>query len=294
MLKPSRTEPFYFTEAELPYGRTGVQLSTLVTDVLHKELSGFGKVEVLDTSFYGRMLVIDGIIQTTTSDEFIYHEMMVLLPTLRLPAARRILIIGGGDGGAIKQALRIKGVEQVVLVEIDRTVVDLSRKYLPELSSGAFDDPLVELVIADGRDYILAHPNEFDLVVLDLTDPTEGGPAEALYTSEFYAEAKAALRSGGVLSLHCGSLTFQPREAKTVIDRLRPHFQTVALHTAVVPSYQLSTFGFIQATDNYVPSAAELNRRFTRFTSAPSAISPEIFGASQVLAPYLKAETGLI
>src|SRR5919112_6103941 len=137
----SAEKPFYFTEAELPYERVGIEISVLVTETLLDEKSEYGHIQVFDTAFFGKMLVIDRIIQTTVYDEFIYHEMMVILPSLRIGEPRSVVIIGGGDGGATKQALRVKSLRKIVMAEIDTTVIDVSKKFLPEISGDAFDDP---------------------------------------------------------------------------------------------------------------------------------------------------------
>src|SRR4028119_1537063 len=165
----SAKKPSYFTEAGLPYGREGIRISALVNETLLDAKSEYGHIQVFDTAFFGKMLVIDGIIQTTVYDEFVYHEMMVILPSLRIEKPQSILIIGGGDGGAIKQALRVKSLKRIVMAEIDMTVIDVSREFLPEISDGAFDDPRVELIVQNGAEYVRRHKAEFDLVVLDST-----------------------------------------------------------------------------------------------------------------------------
>src|SRR4028119_971357 len=157
----SAKEPFYFAEAELPYGKEGIKISVLVSETLLDEKSEYGHIQVFDTAFFGKMLVIDGIIQTTVHDEFVYHEMMVILPSLRIEKPQSLLIIGGGDGGAVKEALRVKSLKKIVVAEIDTAVIEVSRKFLPEISGGAFDDPQVELVIQDGAEYVREHKAEF-------------------------------------------------------------------------------------------------------------------------------------
>src|SRR4028118_1795240 len=130
----SAEKSFYFTEAQLPYGKEGIKISVLVNETLLDEKSKHGHIQVFDTAFFGKMLVIDGIIQTTVYDEFVYHEMMVILPSLRIEKPQSLLIIGGGDGGAVKEALRVKSLKKIVMAEIDTAVIEVSRKFLPEIS----------------------------------------------------------------------------------------------------------------------------------------------------------------
>ena len=289
----SAKKPSYFTEAGLPYGREGIRISVLVNETLLDAKSEYGHIQVFDTAFFGKMLVIDGIIQTTVYDEFVYHEMMVILASLRIEKPQSILIIGGGDGGAIKQALRVKSLKRIVMVEIDMTVIDVSREFLPEISDGAFDDPRVELIVQNGAEYVRRHKAEFDLVVLDSTDPVPRSPAEYLFTEEFYHEVKDALEPGGVVALHGGSITFQPAEVTTLVQRLRRVFKYVDLYPAIVPAYQLSLFGFINASDQPQAKTAEVERWMQNIEGQNKYLSSEVYETLGVLPPYIQKELGL-
>lgn len=283
----SHPEPFCFVENALPYGRTGVQIEIRVNRVLYDEPSEFGQVQVFDTEFFGRMLVIDGIVQTSLLDEFIYHEMLALTPLLRHDHPKRVLIVGGGDGGAARQALRMRPVESVVQVEIDPRVVQVCRKHLPEISGGAFEDPRCRLVIDDGARFVARTRERFDVLILDLTDPLPNSPAETLFEPEFLRACKQALAPGGVLSMQCGSLTFQPDEVATMVRRLRSVFPHVTLHHAVVPSYQLTSFGFLIGSEQPPPCQERVAQRFSQIDGPCRYLSPEIYRASQALPPYL-------
>jgi spermidine synthase len=289
----SAKKPSYFTEAGLPYGREGIRISVLVNETLLDAKSEYGHIQVFDTAFFGKMLVIDGIIQTTVYDEFVYHEMMVILASLRIEKPQSILIIGGGDGGAIKQALRVKSLKRIVMAEIDMTVIDVSREFLPEISDGAFDDPRVELIVQNGAEYVRRHKAEFDLVVLDSTDPVPRSPAEYLFTEEFYHEVKDALTPGGVVALHGGSITFQPAEVTTLVQRLRRVFKYVDLYPAIVPAYQLSLFGFINASDQPQARTAEVERWMQNIEGQNKYLSSEVYETLGVLPPYIQKELGL-
>lgn len=284
--------PRWFTERELPYCRTGVRVEVEIGAVLHDERSRFGHIQVFDTPFHGRMLVLDGVIQTTVNDEFIYHEMLVLAPSLEHGAPRSMLIVGGGDGGALRQALRLRSLDRVVQVEIDETVTRVCRDHLPEISAGAFDDPRVELVFADGAEYVAGCSAEFDVIVLDLTDPVSGSPAERLFDEAFLGQARDALAPGGVLAMQCGSLTLQPAEVRTQLRRLGEVFAATRLHTAVVPGYQLTTFGFLLGSATPLTALdgpdADLAERWRNIAGDCEYLSPEMYRASSALPPYLR------
>ncbi len=289
-MKPQdNSTDIWFTEAELPYSKQDIKISVYYTKLLYDEKSPFGHIQVFDTPFFGHMLALDGIIQVAEKDEFIYHEMMVALPALLHSHPKNILIIGGGDGGAAKQALRIKSVEKIVQVEIDENIVQVSEKFLPSVSEGALRNDKVELVIADGKEYIQNSKDKFDIVVLDLTDPLPGGPAEELFAEPFYQDVKRILSDDGIMTTHCGSLLFQPDEAKMLTNRLKRVFKEVTLHHAMIPTYQLSLFGFLVSspTEHRIDKET-ITERLQSLQGKCKYLSPEIFFSSKVLPPYLE------
>jgi spermidine synthase len=280
-----RGAPWWFTERELPYGRSGVRIGLEVTGVVADVRSRYGHIQVLDTTLHGRALVIDGIVQTTAGDEFVYHEMLVLAPSLQHGRPESVLIIGGGDGGALRQALRVASVRRAVLVEIDPTVTALCREHLPQVCGGAFDDPRVELVHADGAEYLDGGQERFDVVVLDLTDPVPGGPAQRLFETRFLETARDALAPGGVLATQCGSVTLQPAEVRAQLGRMRAVFGSTRLHTAVVPGYQLTSFGFLLGARH--PLAPPDPCAWDNVEGDCAYLSPEMYHASMAIPPYL-------
>jgi spermidine synthase len=143
---------------------------------------------IFHNAVLGRVMTLDGVVQTTEADEFIYHEMMAHVPIFAHGAAKRVLIIGGGDGGMLREVVRHAGVERIVQVEIDAKVVEMAKTYLPNHSQGAFDDDRVEIVIADGLEYVRDTAERFDVIISDSTDPI--GPGEALFTENFYSHCK--------------------------------------------------------------------------------------------------------
>jgi len=166
-------------------------------DVLFREQSPYQKVQVFETYAYGKALTIDGMFMTTEKDEYVYHEMISHVPVLSHGNVKKVLVIGGGDGGTVREVLRHKSVEQVTMVEIDEVVVRASKEHLPQIAA-AFDDPRLDLIIGDGIEFAAkALPNSYDLVIVDGSDPV--GPAKGLFTDAFYQDIYKALNTNGVL-----------------------------------------------------------------------------------------------
>jgi spermidine synthase len=162
----------WFTEAQLPGGRGGIRIGIEVSEQLVDEPTEFGHIEIYDSPFFGRFLALDGIVQVSESDEFIYHEMMVTLPGLLHGSPERFLILGGGDGGALKHALRFPSCVAATQVEINDRVRELCALHLPGVSDGAFDDPRANLVCGDAFEAVRDGATAYDVITLDLTDPT--------------------------------------------------------------------------------------------------------------------------
>lgn len=213
----------------------GYQQRFEVSKVLFSEKTEFQDMVIFENPKFGRVLVLDGVIQTTEKDEFIYHEMMVHTPLLANGAAKRVLIIGGGDGGCLREALRHPGVEKVTMVEIDPTVVDLSREYLPKHSDGAFDDPRTDLVIADGLKYVAESDEKFDVIIVDSTDPI--GPGEVLFTDAFYRDCKARLTDNGIMVTQNSVPFLQPDAFRPALNRLQAIFPCSTCFAISVPTY---------------------------------------------------------
>ncbi len=214
---------------------TDVTTRYRVEAVLFESESEFQTIQVLKTHHYGRMLLLDGMVQTTEADEFIYHEMMAHVPLLTHPDPRNVLIIGGGDGGVLREVLRHPGVERAVLVEIDEAVITLAREYFPSICADAFDQPRSEVVIEDGADYLARSAGEFDVIIIDSSDPI--GPAEVLFTAEFYQAVAGALREGGIMTRQTGSTFMQPDELPEAIARASETFAHVHPYFFSVPTY---------------------------------------------------------
>ncbi|HEY3599829.1 MAG TPA: polyamine aminopropyltransferase [Paraburkholderia sp.] len=197
--------------------------------------SPYQRIEVWDTPQLGRLFTLDGRPMTSTGDEFIYHECMTHPAALAHPAPRVALVLGGGDGGAAKQLLAHRGIERIVVAELDAEVVRLTREHLPEVHGGAFDDPRVELVIGDAAQFVERTHEQFDLVVFDLTPPDS--PAAGLYAPVFLTRLKRALAPGAAISLHLGSPYFHADRVAALLDDLQQVFAVVRPLGAYVPLY---------------------------------------------------------
>lgn len=202
--------------------------------LLHSEQTPFQKLEVFETPRFGTLLTLDGVVQTTTADEFVYHEMIVHPALVAHGAAKSVLIVGGGDGGCLREILK-HPVERVVMAEIDAAVVEVSRRFLPGLSAGAFDDPRVEVRICDGLAFVAETPERFDVIIVDSTDPE--GPGEALFTEAFYADCARILNPRGVVVTQSGVPFTQPRGLTLSYRRLASAFSDVTFTVCAVPTY---------------------------------------------------------
>lgn len=203
---------------------------------------------IFENRAFGTVMALDGIVQTTERDEFIYHEMMVHVPVMAHGGARRVLIIGGGDGGSLREALKHSQMERVTQVEIDASVIDMCKTYLPGHSSGAFDHPKADIVIDDGFRYVRNCKEDYDVIICDSTDPV--GPGELLYSEEFYAACRRCLGPRGIMVGHCGVGWFQTAEAMQVNERLLRSFAAVDFYCAAVPTYVGGAMMFYFASDD--------------------------------------------
>jgi spermidine synthase len=197
--------------------------------------SPYQAVEVHDTVPFGKLFRLDGHFMTSEHDEFFYHENLVHMAALTHPAPERALIVGGGDGGSAEELLKHPTIRSVTLCEIDLAVIDISRKYLHAVHRGALDDERLTLKIEDGFQYVRQSEDQYDLIVLDLTDP--GGPSEALYTPDFYRACALRLKPVGAMTLHVASPIAHPARIRTCLGNLRAAFPLVTPYLASVPLY---------------------------------------------------------
>jgi len=243
----------------------------------------------------GRVMTLDGIVQTTEADEFVYHEMMAHVPIFAHGSVKRVLIIGGGDGGMLREVVK-HNIEHVTQVEIDEAVVDMAIEYLPNHSAGAYDDPRLNLEIADGMDFIRGHAKacaedeelKFDVIISDSTDPI--GPGEVLFSESFYECAKACLAEGGVMATQNGVPFFQEDEIQTTAKRMGEVFEDMTFYCAPIPTYYggFMTFAWGSNDSSLRKVAVEdLQDKFSRAAFKTKYYNPDIHKASFALPQYV-------
>ena len=229
-----------------------------VREVFYSGNTAYQKVEVLDSELFGRSLVLDGKTQSTERDEHIYHETLVHPAMLCHPNPKEVFIGGGGEGGTLREVLAHTSVERATMVDLDPEVVALCKEYLPNHHLGSFDDPRTNLLHEDARAYLQNTASFYDVIILDLVDPLEGGTAALLYTQEFYTLAKARLNPGGVLvtqSGPAGLLSFTECFT-TIFNTLSTLFENTKAVQVHVPAFQ-TLWGFTIASDTAFPQISE-------------------------------------
>jgi spermidine synthase len=238
-----------------------------VKAILYEDKSEFQHIQLVDTHEYGKMLLLDGIVQTTEKDEFFYHEMMVHVPMLSHPGPKQVLIIGGGDGGILREILRYPQVEKAVMVEIDSNVVDFSKKYLPSINNCAFEDKRAELVFTDGAEYVEKTDGMYDLVVVDSPDPI--GPARVLFSEKFYLQVHRRLKPNGIMVRQTGSLQIQADEQKQAYALLKNIFTYVSFYVYCVPTYIGGLFSSVFCSENINPKNIHFDEIQTKVNDIP-------------------------
>ena len=236
----------WITEAANGYGQT-----IEVVEKLCSRQSGFQKIEVYETKKLGRLLLLDGIIQLTSADEFAYQEMMAHLPYYAHGNPEKVLVIGGGDGGVLRELRKHPGIARLDLCEIDFEVIRAAQEFLPELACG-FDDPRVRVHIEDGSEFIRTRPEYYDLVIVDSTDP--GGPGAPLFTADFYRDLKRALRPGGVVASQAESPWLLPDVVRQLMGAAHANFAYADYAAISVPTYPTGMIGCCVASDARDPS----------------------------------------
>ncbi|MGP8026208.1 MAG: polyamine aminopropyltransferase [Acidocella sp.] len=198
--------------------------------------SPFQDIAVFETDSHGRVLTLDGVVQITERDEFVYQEMLAHVPLLAHGNARNVLIIGAGDGGVLKRVLMHKNVERAVMAEIDGEVIRLSKEFLPGIGGDAWNDPRADVIVGDGIDYVKKAPDaSFDVIIVDSTDPI--GVGEVLFTDEFYQNAARILTPQGLIVNQCGVPFMQADELHETSLRRQQFFPHVTAYIAAVPTY---------------------------------------------------------
>ncbi len=260
-------------------------------NTLFREKSPYQKVEVFDTYAYGRMLACDDMVMCTENDEYVYHEMIAHVPMLTHKQAKKALVIGGGDGGTVRELLKHDNMEEVVMVEIDETVVEASKAHLPGLSS-ALDDPRLHLIHDDGIKYVQQAPSEtFDLVIVDSTDPV--GPAKGLFTEDFYNDVYRILNEQGVMVTQSESPRFNVEVYKEIYQTFKRIFgkDSVFSYLLFIPTYPTGMWSFSYASKGDAHPWKSLNDREAQdFTDKHDLqyYNPEVHRAAFALPNFVK------
>jgi len=221
---------------------------------------------IFENSDFGRVMMLDGVVQLSTRDEFVYHEMMAHVPLFAHGKAKKVLIVGGGDGGVLREVLKHPEVKSATLCEIDRSVIDLAREHFPDVSAGAFDDKRTRVVIADGTKFVHETGDRFDVILVDSTDPI--GPGAVLFTKEFYTDCRRALAPGGVLVTQNGLPFLQAPELKQSVSYFRDLFDDSFAYLATTPSYFGGSMSYGWATDNKKLRQRKLKKIERRYKKA--------------------------
>lgn len=237
-----------------------------IDKVLYRNRTDFQDLIIFENPVFGRVLGLDGVVQTTLLDEHIYHECMAHAPVIGHGDAHNVLIIGGGDGGVLREILKHRTVESVTMVEIDRTVIDLCLEYMPSLSAGAFDDPRSNLIIGDGLAFVQETDQRFDLIIVDSSDPI--GPSEALFTEAFYQDCKRCLKPGGVLTQQATYQIIRYQELAQHRAKMAPAFDAVTFFHMAVPSYPGGDLSVAWASDDAAKSTAPMADIESRFKAS--------------------------
>ncbi|MDE4096379.1 MULTISPECIES: polyamine aminopropyltransferase [Rhodobacterales] len=263
--------------------------SLRVDEMLYDSKTEHQRLKVFQNGTFGRILTLDDVVQTTEGDNFIYHEMLTHVPILAHGAAKRVLIIGGGDGGMAREALRHASVEHVTMVEIDAGVVDFSKEYLPMLSQGAFDDPRLNLVINDGAAFMRETDQKFDVIVVDSTDPI--GPGEVLFTNTFYGHAARALTDDGIIVTQNGVPFMQGDELTGTMRAFKTLFADHSCYLATIPTYAGGPMAFgwgSHSKSARTVSLADLEKRFAAAGIETDYYTPDVHKAAFALPGYVK------
>jgi spermidine synthase len=253
--------------------------------------SSFQDIAVFESYTHGRVMLLDGVVQITEMDEFVYQEMIVHVPLLAHGAARNVLIIGAGDGGVLRRVLQHRNVVRAVMVEIDGEVIRLAREFMPAIADEAWNDPRAEVIVGDGIDYARkAAAASFDAIIVDSTDPI--GVGEVLFTDEFYENAARILAEGGLIVNQCGVPAMQADELRETSLRRKKFFPHVGAYVAAVPTYVggFMTLGFAAkqpGLDKVPATAIRARAEAAGMLGSTRYWTPEVHAASFALPPYI-------
>ncbi len=260
-----------------------VRFTCRVKKTLFTGKSDYQEISVLETDYFGKMLILDGVIQTTPFDEFIYHEMIVHVPMFTHPSPKKVLVIGGGDGGSMRETTKHSCVEEADWVDIDAMVIETCKKYLPEWNHMLEGNPKVRLKIEDGIKHMRESKGLYDVIIVDCSDPV--GPGEQLFTYEFYRDVYEALNDEGLFVQQTESPFYHRDLIRRIQKDVGSIYPITRLYTANVPTYPSGLHCFTIGSKKYDPMAVE-ERRAPDFETR--CYTPEVHGACFVLPKYVR------
>ena len=243
-------------------------------ELLHAEDSAFQHIDIHEHPTFGRTLVLDGAVQTSERDEFLYHEMLVHVPLLCHPEPRRVLVIGGGDGGTIRRVLEHPTVTEAVMVEIDERVTALSREWMPSIGGDVWDDPRATVMFDDGNAYVHGDGEPFDAIIVDSSDPV--GPGIVLFETPFYKRCLERLNPGGVYVAQVGSPIYFQDEMRMAFHNARAAFSDVRLYLGHVTTYPGVVWSFMLCGEQLTVEGAEAGARAAERKLTTRYWTPEI------------------
>ncbi|EEG77598.1 polyamine aminopropyltransferase [Dethiobacter alkaliphilus] len=271
----------WYTEKQTP----NLGITCLVRETLCHIKTPFQDLAVIDTLQFGKMLVLDGMVQTTEQDEFVYHEMIAHIAMQAHPNPKDVLVVGGGDGGAIREVIKYDSVESATLVEIDEAVVEMSKKYLPGISVG-LSDPRVNVLIADGIKHVKESVGKYDVILVDSTEPV--GPAVGLFSQDFYAGIYRALKKDGMLVAQTESPFFNRDLIRSAYSRIKSVFPLTKLYLASIPTYPSGLWSFTVGSKCYEPEEGKQKPVETKYYN--SAVHKGAFCLPNFVSELLEAE----
>ncbi len=273
----------WFFEVE----KSGYAQGLRVRKRLTTQQTAFQKLEIVDTDAWGKVLVLDDALQTSEFDEFMYHEMLVHVAMMTHPNPRRVLIIGGGDGGALRRVLEYPNVEPVQ-VEIDAAVIDSCKTHMPSISAGAYDNPRAQVVVGDGIAYMKENQDAFDVIIVDSTDPV--GPAVQLFEVPFYSDVFRSLTSDGLLIAQSSSPIFMRDDLKHQAANMRRVFPIVRTYLGVVTGYPGALWSYTIGSKQHDPAIVDpagIEQRLAQNSVPTRYYSPAVHRAAFVLPPFV-------
>jgi spermidine synthase len=269
---------FWFTEKQTKdFG-----ITMRVKKIHHSEKTEFQQLDMVETDEFGNMLLLDGMVMTTEKDEFVYHEMVAHIPLFTHPNPENVLVVGGGDGGVIREILKHPEVKKATLVDIDGKVIEYSKKYLPSIA-GKLDDPRVEVKVDDGFMHIAQSENEYDVIMVDSTEPV--GPAVNLFTKGFYEGISNALKEDGLFVAQTDNPWFQQELIRNAYRDVKETFPVTRLYTASIPTYPSGLWTFTMGSKKHDPLEVTEDRFHEMDTKY---FTPEIHRAAFVLPKFVK------